>query len=121
MPKYYMMLFQEYVAAGSDKKKQKNYQNVTNSPLLTGSADKQLLSILCVPELHLLLGEYTEISTHQKNKQKNCRYLQISLLSVVFKPINLGIVDKLITEFENRVFSTKKAGRKFMDDYLKEI
>ena len=59
---------------------------------------------------------------HTRKTNKKCAdILQFSLLSVFFKPINLGIVDKLITEFENRVFSTKKAGRKFMDDFLKEV
>ena len=57
----------------------------------------------------------------RKTNKKFVDILQFSLLSVFSKPINLGIVDKLITEFENRVFSTKKAGRKFMDDYLKEV
>ena len=36
------------------------------------------------------------------------------------KPFS-GIVDKIMKEFENRVFPTKKAGRKFMDNYLKEV
>ena len=31
----------------------------------------------------------------------------------------IGVVDKLLTEFENRALLTKKAGRKFMDRYLK--
>ena len=33
----------------------------------------------------------------------------------------LGIVDKLLSEFEKRVCSTKKAGEKFMDNYLKKV
>ena len=32
-----------------------------------------------------------------------------------------GIVDKLLLEFENRVFFSKKAGRKFMDKFLKKV
>ena len=30
-------------------------------------------------------------------------------------------MDKLITEFENKVFATKKMGRAFMDRYLKKV
>ena len=30
-------------------------------------------------------------------------------------------MDKLLKEFENCVFPTKKAGRSFMDNYLKKV
>ena len=32
-----------------------------------------------------------------------------------------GITDKLMKEFENKVLDTKKAGRAFMDKYLKKV
>ena len=32
----------------------------------------------------------------------------------------LGIVDKLLSQMENRIFMTKKAGKKWMDEYLKK-
>ena len=35
--------------------------------------------------------------------------------------VSLGIVDKLLKEFENRVFPTKIAGRQFVDNYLKKV
>ena len=33
----------------------------------------------------------------------------------------LGIVDKLLTEFERKVLSTEKEGKKFMDKFLKKV
>ena len=33
----------------------------------------------------------------------------------------LGIIDKLMKEMENRVFLSKKSGRKFMDSFLKKV
>ena len=35
--------------------------------------------------------------------------------------IYLGIVDKLLTEFERKVLSSEKAGKKFMDMLLKKV
>ena len=32
-----------------------------------------------------------------------------------------GVVDKLILEFEKRVFDTPELGRKWMDDFLKKV
>ena len=34
---------------------------------------------------------------------------------------SLGIVDKLLTEFERRVLTSEKAGKKFMDDFLVKV
>jgi hypothetical protein len=54
---YYVLYFyQNFVEAGSVKKTQQRFQNVTNQPLLTGDVDDKVLGILAVPELHLLLG-----------------------------------------------------------------
>ena len=33
----------------------------------------------------------------------------------------LGIVDKLITEVERGVLTSRKAGKKFMDNFLKKV
>ena len=33
----------------------------------------------------------------------------------------IGVVEKLLREFENRVFLDKKVGKKFMDGYLKKV
>ena len=33
----------------------------------------------------------------------------------------VGVVEKLLKEFENRVYTTKKIGKKFMDNYLKKV
>ena len=38
------------------RKTQQRFQNVTNPPLLAGDVDRKVLGLLCVPELHLLLG-----------------------------------------------------------------
>ena len=33
----------------------------------------------------------------------------------------VGVVEKLLREFENRVFQNKKVGKKLMDNYLKKV
>ena len=58
------MFFQEYVSHGSNIKKQKLQQNVTNPPLITTDPDKLILSILGVPELHLLIGRSLMFKYH---------------------------------------------------------
>ena len=78
---------QKFVNSGSNSKTQKNFDNVTNPPLITSPVETQIIEILCVPELHLLLG----------------------------------VVEKLLREFENRVFLNKNTGKKFMDNYLKSV
>ena len=50
----------------------------------------------------------TLFHTHSNNKYISINYC-------------LGVVDKLMTEFENRVFLTKKAGRRFIDEFLKKV
>ena len=88
---------------GSVRAKQKLYQNVVNEPLITGDADKKVLEILCVPELHLLLG-------------------RIIIYKIIFNSnMFIGIVDKLLTEFERGVFPTKEAGLDFMNNFLKKV
>ena len=37
------------------------------------------------------------------------------------KYTDLGIVDKLLLEFEKAVLPTEKAGRDFVDGYLKKV
>ena len=44
------------MASGSDKKKQKLFENVLNLPLITGDPEQTILGTISVPELHLLLG-----------------------------------------------------------------
>ena len=97
------VIFQRYVEEGSNSKNQKIFENVTNTPLLTSSAEKKIIEIISVPELHLLLGN------------KKC-IMQKKLLSMI-----VGVVEKLLREFENRVFQDKKVGKKFMDNYLKKV
>ena len=53
--------FEEFVEDGSPVKKQKDYQNVIKAPLITGRPDQSVMEILCLPELHLLLGIYEVI------------------------------------------------------------
>ena len=43
-------------ASGSPRRNQKKFQNVVNSPLITGDPGQLVLEILSVPELHLLIG-----------------------------------------------------------------
>ena len=46
----------KYEEAGGDKKKQKNFQNVINKPLLEMEPDDLILGAVAPPELHLMLG-----------------------------------------------------------------
>ena len=68
-------IFQKFVDAGSDAKRQQLYDNVTNPPLITSSVEKLVIESLSVPELHLLLGKNKSIRNikHLRSnlKQKN--------------------------------------------------
>ena len=55
-----MLHLPKYVLDGSPVKKQQLYQNITNPPLLTGEPTQLILKMLAVPELHLLIGWYTQ-------------------------------------------------------------
>ena len=46
----------KYKEAGGDKKKQKDFQNVINKPLLEMEPDDQILGAVAPPELRLMLG-----------------------------------------------------------------
>ena len=47
---------QQFLAAGGDKKKQREFNNVVNEPLLGGDPDDFILCSVAPPELHLMLG-----------------------------------------------------------------
>ena len=49
------------------------------------------------------------------------RYIGKNL--IVLFPYNqyLGVVEKLLREFENRVFLNPNMGKRFMDNYLKKV
>jgi hypothetical protein len=76
-----------YLMNVSVKKTKQKYHNVTNDPLLTRDADTLVLKLLCVPELHLLIG----------------------------------LVGKLISEVEKRVFPTNKKGKAFINTFRLSI
>ena len=46
----------KYLEDGSKYKKQKEYQNIVNCPLITGPPDKKVLDLLNLPSLHILIG-----------------------------------------------------------------
>ena len=46
----------QFEEAGGDKKKQKNFQNIINKPLLNLEPDDYILGPVVPPELHLMLG-----------------------------------------------------------------
>ena len=100
-----IILSQKYVEAGADPKKQQQFQNVTHPPLITASLEKLILESLNVPELHLLLG--TDI--------------QAKIMNLVFIQLSIGVVEKLLKEFERNVFSTRDLGKTFMNNYLKKV
>ena len=47
---------QKYEDAGKPHKKQKEYNNVINPPLLSGPLDRRIIEFLNIPSLHLFLG-----------------------------------------------------------------
>ena len=47
--------------------------------------------------------------------------LVLKMLAVPELHLLIGLVDKLLTEFENKVFPSKAAERSFMDNYLKDV
>ena len=62
-----------------------------------------MLGLINIPELHLLIG----------NPGKSC--------SRLWNKDILGVVDKIILEFERRVFDSPELGRKWMDGFLKKV
>ena len=46
----------KFEEAGADKKKQKEFQNVVNKPLLQGELNVLIIGSLAVPQLHIMLG-----------------------------------------------------------------
>ena len=53
--------YEEWVEAGADLKKAKQFFNVTNPPLLVGDDDEYVIDIVPTPELHLLLRPFNTI------------------------------------------------------------
>ena len=79
---YNINILQQFIESGS--KKQSDFENVVNPPLITGDPDKKLIDVSCDSELHLLLG----------------------IIHIWFICLNYceGIVEKIMREFEKRVF-----------------
>ena len=48
--------FQLWVADGSKDARSKNFQNMRHVPLNKGDPDIPILSLIAIPELHLVLG-----------------------------------------------------------------
>ena len=48
--------YRQYLDAGEDKKKQRNFDNVVNEPLLQADDSALILDLLPIPQLHILLG-----------------------------------------------------------------
>ena len=95
------ILFKDFVDNGANLRQQKNFQNVVNSPLLTGDESTKVIEIISVPELHLLLGR-----------------LPYKVYIHIFYS---GIVAKFIKEIQAKVFMCKNSGKKFMDRFLKKV
>ena len=53
---YIEIILQDFVKGGSNLKEQKEYENVVKEPLLMGDPQQTVLSLLALPELHLLIG-----------------------------------------------------------------
>lgn len=50
------MIFKDWVADGSKKKKSKDFQNMSHKPLIKGDPETVILETIVPPELHLTLG-----------------------------------------------------------------
>ena len=48
--------YERFMSGGGNKKFAKDFCNVVNPPLVTGSEDTKLIDILISPELHILTG-----------------------------------------------------------------
>ena len=48
--------FQLWIADGSKDARSKNFQNMRHAPLIKGDPDIPILSLIAIPELHLVLG-----------------------------------------------------------------
>ena len=61
-------LHEDFCKSGADPKQQKYFDNVVNHPLLIGSPGVIVLSLLALPELHLLIGSVDKLlSSIEKN------------------------------------------------------
>ena len=78
---------QKFLESGARSKDQQHFQNLVNSPLITGPEDLPVLSLLNCPSLHILIG----------------------------------VVNKLIKEMENNVFSSQTEGKTWMESFLKRM
>ena len=54
---YIYIYLQDFQESGAVRKKQQQFQNVVNEPLLTGDPQAQVLGLVSPPELHILIGE----------------------------------------------------------------
>ena len=60
-PSHLCNILQSYVDAGCPSKRQKDFQNFVNSPLVTGPRDSFVLDKLNIPGLHIILGTESNI------------------------------------------------------------
>ena len=95
------ILFKDFVDNVANLRQQKNFQNVVNSPLLTGDESTKVIEIISVPELHLLLGR-----------------LPYKVYIHIFYS---GIVAKFIKEIQAKVFMCKNSGKKLIYRFLKKV
>ena len=54
---YLFFLHKAYIDAGCPKKKEKEFQNFTHPPLLTGDPEQLVLDVINIPSLHILIGK----------------------------------------------------------------
>ena len=100
-PSHLCNILQSYVDAGCPSKRQKDFQNFVNSPLVTGPRDSFVLDKLNIPGLHIILGTESNI------------------FFIFYTCFDTGVVDKLISSFEENVF--EKDGLEWMNEYLKQV
>ena len=89
--------------SGASSKQQKHYQNVVNTPLITGPPDLLVIDLLNCPSLHILIGNYLKYD----------RLVKCILLA--------GVVNKLISEFAKNAFSNAQEGEIWVEAFLKKV
>ena len=99
---------QKYHKAGKPHKKQSQFNNIINPPLLSGPLDRKIIELLNIPSLHLFLGNLK-------------LFLNSTICSYYSLTIFLGVVDKLLKELGKNLFPSrgKECGEDWVESFLK--
>ena len=93
-------LHEVFCKSDADPKQQKYFDNVVNHPLLIGSPGDIVLSLLALPELHLLIGSVDKLlSSIEKNvfpsKEEGLAFMDGYLKQVFIIILDIEYLKKL--------------------------